>query len=261
MTKKVLIAAVAIVVGLVVIKGTWLGSHARHAFKSLRAKVENSIPPEQEIARLKMEIQNLKKEDDKHVDRVARLAVDVEKMERELGAVKTKLASEEARLRDVRKELGDSSFVVHHGTRYTRDDLRAQALSFKTAEESVKSREESLQAKRSILALEKKKLNELQTVRNQMAADLETLEAALIQERHAQAASESCIDDSSYRAIRKDMESVRDRIEVLKKKRELRGEIRLPEVANERQKAQNTEADQFLETRFGDAPRKEVAGK
>jgi len=261
MTKKVLIAAVAIVVALVVVKGTWLGSHLRLGAKRIRTMVETTIPPEQEIARLRMEVQNLKKDDDKHVDRVARLAVDIEKMERELATVKTNLAREEARLREVRKEMGDSTFVVFHGTRYSRDDLRVEALAFKTAEESAKSKEESIQAKRRILTIEKKKLNELQTVRNQMVADLERLEAQLVEERHAQAACESCIDDSSYQAIRKDMESVRDRIEVLKKKRELRGEIPLPEVANERQKAQNTEADQFLEARFGDAPKKEVAGK
>jgi len=260
MWKKVVIAALAVVVGLAVVKGTWLGSHLRLSACKARKWVETNVPPEQEIARLRMEVQNLKKDDDKHVDKVARLAVEIEKAERDLASVKANLAREEGRLRDVRKELGDSTFVVFQGQRYSRDDLRAEALAFKTAEETVKSREESLQAKRRILNLEKKKLYELQTVRNQMGADLTRLEAALAEEQHAQAASESSIDDSNYRAIRKDMEGVRERIEILKKKRELRGEMRLPEVSD-RQKQQNTEADRFLEARFGEGAKKEVAGK
>jgi len=257
MCKKVLIAAVAVVIGLAVVKGTWLGSHLRHSAKRVGQWVETTVPPEQEIARLRMEVQNLKKDDEKHIDKVARLAVEVEKMERELANVKANLTRSEGQLRQVRKELGDSNFVVFAGQRYTRDDLRAEALAFKAAEDTVKSKEESIQAKRRILTLEKKKLSELQTVRNQMSADLERLEALLVEERHAQAANQSCIDDSNYLEIRKNMDSVRERIDVLKKKRELRGEMRLPEVS-ERQKQQNTEADRFLEARFGEA-KKEVA--
>jgi len=258
MFKKVLIAAVAVVVGLAVVRGTWLGSHLRLGACKISKWAEKTVSPEKEIERLQMEVRNLQKDDDRHVDKVARLAVEVEKMERQLGTVKTNLVREESRIREARKEMGDASFVVYQGHRYTRDDLRLDALSFKTAEEMLKSKEASLEAKRRILTLEKKKLNELQTVRNQMAADLERLQAALAEERHAQAASESTVDDSSYRALRRDMESVRDRIEVLKKSRELRGEMRLPEVSD-RQDKQNTEADRFLETRFGESAKKEVA--
>jgi len=258
MCKKVLIAAVAVVIGLVVVKGTWLGSHLRHTAKKVGQWVETTVPPEQEIARLRMEVQNLKKDDEKHIDKVARLAVEVEKMERDLANLKANLARSDSQLRKVHNELGDANFVVFAGQRYTRDELRAEGLALKAAEETAKSKEESIHAKRRILALEKKKLNELQNVRSQMAADLERLEAQLAEERHAQAANESCIDDSSYLEIRKNMENVRERIEILKKKRELRGEIRLPEVSD-RQKQQNAEADRFLEARFGAAAKKEVA--
>jgi len=258
MFKKVLIAGLAVVVGLAVVKGTWIGSHLRLRACKVQSWVNDKIPPEQEIARLRMEVKNLERDDDQHYDKVARMAVQVEKMDRELAKVKTDLSASETRIRKMREELtGNVEFVLHEGSRYTRDDLRNDALTFQTAEDAYKSKEANLQAKRKHLALERKKLTELRTTREQMSADLQRLETALAEERHAQAASESTIDDSGYRRLRQDMDSVRDRIEVLKKKRELRGEIRPTSTATEQTRKRDLEADKFLDARFGKA--KEVA--
>lgn len=250
MCKKLMIAAVAVLVGLVVVKGTWLGSHLRLTANKARNWVKSSIPPEQEIARLRMEVRNLKKDDEKHLDKVARLAVDVEKLEKEITGIKDNLAREESRIRELTQTMGDSKFVVYKGQKWTRDDVLVDAMAFKTAEDTLKSKEETLQARRRILAVEKKKLAELQTVRNQMTADLERLEADLVAERSVDASHENTLDDSKYRKLREEMESVRDRIEVLKKKRELRGDFRIPEASSRKQK-QTAEAEQFLEARFG----------
>ena len=258
MCKKVLIAAAAVIVGLIVVKGTWVGSHLRNNACKLGNYIKTSVPPEDEISRLRMEVQNLQKDDDRHVDKVARMAVDLEKMERDVAKVKVGLAREEGRIREARKEMGESAFVVFGGSRYTRDDLRLDAQAFKTAEDNLKSREEAVAAKRRHLTLEKKKLAELQTTRNEMLNDLQRLETELALERQAQATSESSIDDAGYRKIRKDMEGVRDRVNILKESRKLRGELRVPQ-ADARKTQQTTETDQFIEARFGEAPK--VAGK
>ena len=92
-----------------------------------------------------------------------------------------------------------------------------------------------------------------------MLNELQRLETALAEERQAQAASRSTIDDAGYLKIQADMESVRDRIEILKESRKLRGELHVPQ-AGDRRSQQTSDADRFLEARFGDAP-KEVAGK
>lgn len=251
MCKKVLIAGLAVLAGLAVIKGTWIGSHFRLNSNKVRHWIKESIPPEQEISRLRMELRNLERDDDKHYDKVARMAVQVEKMERELAQMQKELNKQEARIRHLREELSSGvQFVMHDGYRYTMDDLRAEALAFQTAEDNLKSKEANLQAKQKHLSLERKKLTELRTTREQMATELQRLETALAEERHAQAASESTIDDSGYRKLRKDMESVRERIEVLKKKRELRGELKITSK-DEQTRVRETQADKFLESRFG----------
>jgi len=253
MFKKVLIAALAVVVGLAVVKGTWIGSHLRMRCNSVRTWVSERVPPEQEIARLRMELANLAREDDKFFDKVARLAVDVDNAEKAIGKVRTKLSQQEARIRKLKGELTEGVVFVelNNGVKYTRADLRNDAVAFKNAEENLKSQEASLEARKRHLALERKKLSELKNKRAEMATDLQKLETALAEERQAQAASESTIDDSNYRQIRKDMDSIRDKIQVLKKKRELRGEFQ-PAVDTEKATEQDTQADKYLDTRFGD---------
>jgi len=260
MFKKVLIAALAVVVGLAVVKGTWIGSHMRLRCSTARHWMEAQIPPEQEIARLRMELANLAKEDDKYYDKVARMAVDVDNREKGLGKLRTNLTREEVRIRKLKGELSDGvEFVVSEGARVYRSDLRNSAIAFKNAEENLKSKEANLEARKRHLALERKKLSELRNKRDEMATELQRLETALAEERQAQAASESTIDDSSYRQIRKDMDSVRDRINVLKKKRELKGEF-APAVETNKPTEQDVQADKYLDTRFSD-DKKEVVSK
>jgi hypothetical protein len=251
MFKKVLIAAVAVVIGLAVVKGTWLGSHLRMRACKVRTWVEQSVPPEQEIARLRMELKNLERDDDKHYDKVARMAVQVDRLESEVAKLKGNVNKQESHIRKLREELtGNVEFVLFEGSRYTKDDLRNDALAFQSLEDNLKSKEANLQAKKKHLTLERKKLTELRTTREQMSTILQRLETSLAEERHAQAASESTIDDSSYRRLRQDMESVRDRIEVLKKKRELRGELRV-NTKDDQARERDTQADKFLDARFG----------
>jgi len=260
MCKKVLIAALAVVVGLAVVKGTWIGSHLRMRCSTARHWMEAQIPPEQEIARLRMELASLAKEDDKYYDKVARMAVAVDNQEKAIGKLRTNLTREEVQIRKVKSELTDGAeFVVFEGARVYRSDLRNRAIAFKNAEENLKSKEANLEARKRLLALERKKLSELRNKRDEMGTELQRLETALAEERQAQAASESTIDDSSYRQIRKDMDSVRDRINVLKKKRELRGEFS-PVVETNKPSEQDVQADKYLDARFSDK-KEEVSEK
>lgn len=251
MCKKLLIAALAVVAALVVAKGTWLGSHFRLACRNAVKDARNSVPPEKEIARLRMELKSLERDDEKHFDKVSRMWVEVENLDKEVATIRKNLAKQEANIRQLRSELGASEFVLHQGSKYTREDLRSDGLAFQAAEENLKSKESNLEARKKHLALEKKKLTELRTTRQNMATELTKLETALAEEKHAQASSESTIDDSSYRNLRKEMNAVRDRIEMLKKKRQLKGELRIDSPSDDA-KERDAAADKFLDARFGD---------
>jgi septal ring factor EnvC (AmiA/AmiB activator) len=267
MFKKVLIATLAVVVGLAVVKGsnTWLGSHMCLKFNRARAWMESQIKPEEEIARLRMELDNLAKEDDKHFDTVARQMGDVKKLERNVEAVKKDLGKREVSIRDMREALiSNTEQVTFNGTRYDRSDLleqvRLDARNFQADEDTLKSKEDKLKAMKKSLNINLKKLNDLKVVRQQMATELQKLETALAEERQAQAQANSTLDDASYQRIRKDMDSIRDKIDFLKNKRELKGEASNgPVRISEKQRAEEAKLDKYLETRFGS--KKEVVSE
>jgi septal ring factor EnvC (AmiA/AmiB activator) len=257
MCKKVLIAAVAVVVALAVVKGTWLGSHIRLWRQNLQTAIHNRIPPEQEIQRLRMELENLSREDEKFFDQVARQSVQVKKIENQVAQVKKDLAERENRIRALKTSLtGEGQYVTVNGEQYRRElvktDLRTSAAAFQVEEERLHSLEGQLAAKRQVYDLNKKKLSELKLARQQMLTELQRLETALAEERQAQAQEAGTLDDASYLKIRKDMDSVRDKIEFLKTKRQLKSEVRGPVRAAEERKEENTKIDNFIENRFGE---------
>jgi peptidoglycan hydrolase CwlO-like protein len=258
MFKKVLIATVAVVFGLALIKGTWLWSHARQKYNGVCAWVKDQVPLEQEIKRLRQELTDLAQQDSRFYDSVARLSVDVDTKEAEVQKLRTTVQRKEAQIRKIKNELRDGiESVSYNGSRVTRSDLRGMAISFKNAEESLKIKEASLEAKKGLLAVERKKLAELKNTREAMATELDRLEADLAREREIQAASKSTIDDSGYKRQQKSIEALRYRLNVIKKNRELRGEF--PPAEENKASETDAQADKYLETRFGQS--KEVVSE
>src|SRR5262249_12084300 len=155
--------------------------------------------PEDEIARLRMELGNLARQDDRYLDKVAALDGEVKGLRQDVEARKDNLTKLEKRIRALRGELANKAeFIVYADQRFSRDEAQRwfdrDVDTFRIAEEALKSKEKSLQAKEKLLRMEFDKLSKLQAEREKMAADLQTLETQLAEERQAQAASESTID-------------------------------------------------------------------
>src|SRR5262249_3053957 len=109
-------------------------------------------------------------------------------------------------------------------------------------------------------AINRKKLSNLKVVREQMATELQRLETALAHERQIQAEQQATLDDASYIELRKSVDAIRDKIELMKTKRELKGEAKSgPVRAAEVQREQDAKPDKYLEPRFGD--KKDVASE
>jgi len=157
-------------------------------------------------------------------------------------------------MRDALTSAGE--FVTFNGNRYDRislvEQVRLDARGFQADENTLKSKEEKLRAMKRNLSINLKKLTDLKVVRQQMSTEIQNLETALAEERQAQAQQESTLDDASYQRIRKDMDSIRDKIELLKTKRELKGEASNgPVRAAENQRAEDSKIDKYLDSRFG----------
>jgi len=263
MCKKVLIAVVAVVVALITVNfvAPKTFSYLQLAWQQARESAQESIPPEQEIARLKMELENLSKEDERHFHKVATQIVEVQNLENQVVAMRKRLDDDFTRISNMKASFeaskkNEDKFVTHAGTKFDRtifqDDLRITASRFQVDEQLVKSKEEQLSLRKKNLEMNRKKLAELKLVRQQMKTELERLETALVAERQNQAMEQNTLDDANYQKLRKDVDSVRDKMEILKQKRVLKSEIDGPVRAAEQRKEQDAAIDKFLNERFSE---------
>lgn len=253
MCKKLCIGALLAAVALVVVNKTWVGSHFRLWAKEAAAHVRDAVPPEQEIERLRMELSGLKGQDERSLDKVAQQALAVEKLEGQAAALKKDLARREKELKEMHAALASKEAqVVFHGERYARDkvadQLKLDFAAFEADEQVLESREAHLAELRKSLTINRRKLSELRVQRERMGTDLQRLETALAEERRHGAERERSLDDAGYRKLTGEIAEVRERVELLKKKRELRGEVEGPVRVND----QDVKLRERMTRRLGD---------
>jgi len=266
MFKKLLIAALAVFVGVAVLSGTKLGSHLRLNWNKARTWAENQVPLETEIDRLKMEVANLARDDDRYYDQVARQQNQVTKLRKKVSEARSALAKQESFIKDLREALAqEGEFVVFREGRQPRSrvesEVRSEALRFLADERVVKADEENLSILEETLTANKGKLENLSLQRKEMEAQLLVLERELAQQR-LKDQSKLVVDDGRYGNLGRQIEDARERVSVLKTKSELRGTVQKGSLrAEEDRKAQSQQQDKEIEARFGPIAPKKVVNK
>src|SRR5947208_5999693 len=93
MLKKVVIAVVAVGLSLLAVNfvAPKAVSYLCLMVDQAEQSAQDAIPPEQEISRLKMELDNLSKEDERHFHKVATQIVEVQNLDKQVNAMKERL--------------------------------------------------------------------------------------------------------------------------------------------------------------------------
>jgi septation ring formation regulator EzrA len=121
MIKKLILMAVVGGIAVAALKGTRVGSMVRSEVRSMRETVEDEIPPEREISRLRAEIRNLDQDHIKVVKQLARLQSDqaearqkVADLERRKGEVAEVMRARETAVREAEAKVraGESNVSV-----------------------------------------------------------------------------------------------------------------------------------------------------
>jgi len=256
MFKKLLIAMLAVVVGVGVVSGTRLGSHIRMKWTKAQDWAKEQVSLESEIERLKMEVANLKQTDDRYYDQVARQKQQVTKLRAKIDKARTALATQETYIREMRQALAsDAQFVAYKGTRYNRavveSDVRKEAILFMGDEKLLKQDEANLAVLEETLGANRTKLLGLAGQRKEMEAQLLVLERELAQQRLKEQ-STVILEDGRYGKVNKEIDELRDRVNLQKTRAALRGEAHPGSIrAQEERKAEGNKVDQAIEERFG----------
>jgi outer membrane murein-binding lipoprotein Lpp len=257
MFKKLLIATLAVVVGVGVVSGTRLGSHLRMKWNKAAEWAKQQVPLSEEIDRLKMEVANLKQDDNHYFDLVARQKVQVDELKGRVNKARTALAKQESFIKEMRLALADENakFVVYSGDRYPRArveaDVRTEALRFIADEKLLKADEENLSILEETLTANKAKLDGLALRRKEMEATVLQLEREMAQLRLKEQ-NNITIDDGRYGRVGKEIEEAQKRFSLEKAKSELKGEAQSGSIrAQAERKAATQKVDQTIEERFG----------
>ena len=225
MFKKVAIVGAAGLLAAAVLTQTHVGGYLRHQFDRADKYLENQVPPEEEVARIKVEVANL----DKDIDR-ARGSVAEERVEAKLvkGRVEEKRtqvdnsrAIVEARGKML-KEAGQNKLVKWDSREVSYDRakelLQSQVKAHKTLEGELKALETMVAVRERTRDLAEQHLQALVTQKSELEAAVTALEADIKMAKIEQVESKYQNDGTRMADIKESLANLKKRIEVQREK-------------------------------------------
>jgi septal ring factor EnvC (AmiA/AmiB activator) len=233
MLKKVVIAGLAVAVGVAVL--AWLSpkliSTIRYSAEQGIEGIENSVPLETEIGRLKSEVKRLENDEHSYYDQVARQAVEVDKLRKDVDDTSVAMDKQWKNIEAMRNDLGDNQKAsFKYGARkYSREEVTDQLSrdfkSYENCEKELQAKKDLLSAGEKSLAASEDQLGSLKGNRKDMEVELAKLEADLKLVRMKEAQTSLQVDDNEYARVRSDIAKLRDKVSTKQKAIEYQGKF------------------------------------
>jgi len=226
MCKKLVLAAVAIVVGSMVVKHTSVGSLARVWWNDARQAVERQVPPETQIKRLEHEVSKIDADIKQNLSRLAQQEVETQKLDEDIASAKESQAALKTEITALTKSLEANTQPVKFDTRVARNTrkLDLQVATYNRRKAELKSKESLLAMKREALEANHARINEMFNQKEELHVTVEELKAKLAIARSNAIKNNSSIEllDGSQVARCKELaNSINDQLAVQVKDAEL----------------------------------------
>jgi len=231
MLKKLLIAVVAVAIGLTVVKSTKVGSLMRVKWSEATAWCNKQIPVETEIARLRDEISRLGNDTKGHCQVIAEEMVAVDNLKREIGEGEAKLEKQKKKVTAMRDALneGGNKLVVLGEEKYPRVRVEKQLGRdfdlYKTCEAQLTAKKKLLESRQECLAKAREQLTAMQDTRRDLEVQVSQLEAEYNTLKVTQTKSKFALDDSSLSKVKEGVQALRNRIAAAQKEAALQAEF------------------------------------
>lgn len=222
MLKKLLIAAVAVIAGMVVLTkvtkitpAVWFGDCCR--------SVRHMVPPEVQLKQLKADIENIDKEIDKNLGTLARMATEVDLFKNSLDGNRTRQAYLRNEISDLHKCLKDQSEkVVFRGHKHDADDLTRRlelaVTEYNCLKEKVKVQDKVFGEKKKTLAAAKDRITAMKNEQENLRVLAVRLEHELELVRMKQIQNQvTDFDDSALTRAQQNAKDVEMRLREIEK--------------------------------------------
>jgi chromosome segregation ATPase len=239
--KLLFVSAGLVLVGLFVF-GRHAASYVGTGAGWVRDTVKDSVPLDFEIDRARNMVGSLEPEIKKNMHVIAKEEAEVERLQQRIDQAAEKLDKDTFELKVLKNDVasGKESFK-YSGRIYTvsqvKTDLANRLERVKTADATIDSLRDILNARQQGLEAGRQKLEAMLNTKQQLLAKIEHLEAQWKQVEVAKAASEFSFDDSKLGIVRQLVDDLQTRIQVAEKlvtvEGSFHGEIQLDSPADE----------------------------
>ncbi len=184
MVKKLLIAAAAVVVGLVIVKKTDLGSLVQVWWKEAGGWCSRQVAPETRIKQLKLEIGKIDNDIRSATNSLVKQEVAYRELKGDVEGLKTVQANREAEMRALADALeANSTKVVFNNQTYSPDvaQIRLDGLNqaYRVGKQTLKQKEANLRVKTEQLELADQRIKRIQSKKEELTTLVAQLEAQL----------------------------------------------------------------------------------
>jgi chromosome segregation ATPase len=258
MCRKIGFVALAGMIALAVLTFTRAGSYSRTTWNKISTTVQNQIPVEFEIERLRQEVNQLVPDMKKNRSMVAEEMVAVENLREEIATSRANLDRQKADLMAIARDVENGESQVTYNSRtYSaeriKDKLARDLAGYKRSITELKAREQLLDAKERALDVAKEQLTAMLEQKRELEVHIAQLEAELKTVRLAQTKSQFALDDSRLSEIKRSIADLRNRLKVEITELELEGVYGSdPTVRHEKTKPASDVAREVLQY-FGGA--------
>lgn len=219
MFKKLLIVAVVVGVAALVFRGTRIAGYAKEEIASLRTWAESKVSAEKEIARLRKEVSALDKDIDAVKGKLAREIVECRYIKEDADKLRTRVENEEVRILNLGDQIKAATEQVKYGGRtmnpaQAKDQLKEDVKRHMNSKRNLESMEAGLASREKIRVILEGQLEELKAKKVSLASDIDEIEVQLKDLQLKQMESKYQIDDTRLAGIKESLRELRKKIDV-----------------------------------------------
>ena len=211
------------VLGLAIVGGLLFGSnlvpYAKTAFKKARDAAEQQVPISFQIEAAEQQMSKIQPEIQKMVHQIAIEKVAARQLENELASSRKNLDSSYDEMMTLRGHLesGKQYYTAANAKTYAnsrvREDLQHRFAIYKTAKQTIESKEQVLASRQAAIEAAVEKLEEAQSLQREMQVKIENLKARNRVNEVAKQATNIDLDNSELAQTARMVENIGARIE------------------------------------------------
>jgi chromosome segregation ATPase len=260
MLKKVAIVGAAGLLAATVLSNTKIGSYACSWVDRAEKRIESSIPPEEEVRRIKSEVNKLEKDIDRAKGSLAEEVVEVRYLKGKVEDLRVQVDKSRSMVEmraKMLKENTDTKLVKWDGREisYTRGKelLANEVKAFKHLETEFKAEETKMATHQRTRDLAEQLLQSLVSQKAEMEAAVTELEAAIKIARIEQVESKYQNDGTRMAEIKESIKALHKRLDVQREK------LSLSKKIDGRSSVENKSVDEIMADL--NSPRSDTVGK